>query len=175
MDLTVLIVVEALLTSFIVYLALNSYFHFHVSLHRTNAISVVLIIATLLLMIEDLTLFEGIYAFVLIAVLKVVLDFIGTKRKTKGYVLLNVWKKDYIITKEFFKNALEKNQLDSSKMCYRPQKPFLIVFEGLETKLVKKIMTEFDKVFHKLPKRFTTWHYLTFLGSLLLIIIIWRF
>lgn len=175
MDIIVSVIVQALLTSIIVYLAANTYFHFHVSATRTNVIAVVLVISTLILMRDTLTLFESIYAFVLILILKLLLDLIGKKKKTKGFVLLNVWKKDFPYTKAFMSSHLEKQNIPTSQICYHPQKPFLIVFQNIESKILKNLMSTYDKEFQKRPKPFTKWHYLTFLGSILLIILIWRF
>lgn len=175
MDQIELIIINVLLTSLLLYLALNTYFHFHVSALRTNVFSMVLTVFTLILMIDTFVLQEGIYALLLILAFKFILDQIGIKQKTKGYLLLNVGNKNYAFTKAFFVREMRELDISESHLYYSSQKPFLIVFRDVAGKDVKKMVGRFDKAFQKNLKSFSPIHYLSFIISVLIIILIWRF
>jgi uncharacterized membrane protein YvbJ len=102
-------------------------------------------------------------------------NYFSKVKKIDGFVLLNVTKKDYYFVNRFLNEQVDNSLINKTSICYSIKKPYLLVFKGEDSKVIKKIIASLDKQMQTRPKQLKMIQYAAVIVSLLLLAILWRF
>lgn len=169
------IILKIFITAITGYVVLNTIFRFHFSLDRILLLAFTGLVIISICYLETNKVFEVILTTCLIIIIFIILKICSIIKKRHGYFLFNTYKKDYFEVKNQLENLAETLEIDKSVINYNIKKPYLIIFNQVDYKTIKKLAGKLDKVFVKKPKKITMYHYWSVVIYLILVAIIWRF
>ena len=175
MDYYIYLGLMILVSSVIIYVVLNTYFRYHVSINRVHMISILLEILVIVNYIHLPLTMDFVWLSLMIIATTVLIGLYFKHKKISGFVLLNTTRKDYPLVMEFLQGLLKANEIPLNNLCYSIKKPFLVVIRGVDSIVVRKWMVQVDKLIQKQEKHLSMIQYVCFILGLLLLALLWRF
>jgi hypothetical protein len=159
----------------ILYFLLNPLFRHQNTMNRVDFLFLMASLVTVGIYADTTQYLEaGIVLGVLLA------GFVGTrlffrKKKRDGFVLFNVYGKDFPAVRAFLKTTGDAEGLDASEIGYAVKKPYLVVFRTKKRKATGKVVQATEK-FIREKIRIHFWPaYVCLLLSFIVLAMIWRF
>lgn len=169
------IVLKIFITAITGYVVLNAMFHFHFSIDRILLLAFVMLMIISICYLETNKVFEVILTTSLLIIIFIILKICSIIKKRHGYFLFNTCKKDYHDVNENLKKLAKTLEIDETAIHYNIKKPYLIVFDQVAYKPIKKLMASLDKIYVKKSRKLAMYHYWSVVIYLILVTIIWRF
>ena len=168
-------IIKIVLSAFIGFIALNSFFRYHFSSERFITFALIIFLIILFIFKDEANiLILGIILFSLILV-TFIIRIIYDNKKDYGYLLLNVNKEEYNVIIEEINHLAEESAINKENIIFRDKYPHILYIKKEPKKRVRQFIRLLDTYIAKKKKTLNMNIYWHFIVALTLIAMVWRF
>lgn len=172
---TFTVILQIFITAILGYLAINSYFRFHVSMYAADAAFFSIWTVVMIAYLDTTRVFEFLLATALLGVLYLILRAIMVKKQWHAYILFNICGRQFQGMREDIEKHLEDAKIEPHLVCYKRRRPYLVVVRDTPLKNTSELFKAVDKDRLKHRREFTMYNYWYLIVFIILMVILWRF